>query len=162
TPAACRFARWCRCSSGCGSRRRCSARWAPTWATAATCSSTAWRSKPNDGCSRRRRASTSATSTTPDGTLGSRPRSATPSGPPGDLTWSVLGLSTNVVSIVLMAGLLASLHWVLVVLALASAVLSLALERRITLKMYDMFYKETPDEREREYLGDLLVQPRTT
>jgi len=81
---------------------------------------------------------------------------------PGDLTWSVLGLSTNVVSIVLMAGLLASLHWVLVVLALASAVLSLALERRITLKMYDMFYKETPEEREREYLGDLLVQPRTT
>ena len=33
---------------------------------------------------------------------------------PGDLTWSVLGLSSNVVSIVLMAGLLASLHWVLV------------------------------------------------
>src|SRR5204862_4516942 len=56
---------------------------------------------------------------------------------PGDLTWSVLGLSSNIVSIVLMAGLLASLHWVLVVLALASAVLSLALERRITVKMYE-------------------------
>jgi ATP-binding cassette, subfamily B, bacterial len=81
---------------------------------------------------------------------------------PGDLTWSVLGLSSNIVSIVLMAGLLASLHWVLVVLALASAGLSLALERRITVKMYEMFYKETPEEREREYLGDLLVQPRTT
>ena len=37
---------------------------------------------------------------------------------PGDLTWSVLGLSGNIVTIVLMAGLLASLHWVLVVLAL--------------------------------------------
>ena len=81
---------------------------------------------------------------------------------PGDLTWSVLGLSSNVVSIVLMAGLLASLHWVLVVLALASSLVSLALERRITVKMYEMFYKETPEEREREYLGDLLVQPRTT
>lgn len=81
---------------------------------------------------------------------------------PGDLTWSVLGLSGNVVTIVLMAGLLASLHWVLVVLALAAALLSLALERRVTAKLYEFFYKETPEEREREYLGDLLVQPRTT
>ncbi len=81
---------------------------------------------------------------------------------PGDLTWSVLGLSGNIVTIVLMAGLLASLHWVLVVLALAAALLSLALERRVTAKMYEFFYKETPEEREREYLGDLLVQPRNT
>src|SRR5882672_6403114 len=80
---------------------------------------------------------------------------------PGDLTWSVLGLSGNIVTIVLMAGLLASLHWVLVVLALAAAVLSLALERRMTARMYEYFYKETPEEREREYVGDLLVQPRT-
>ena len=81
---------------------------------------------------------------------------------PGDLTWSVLGLSGNIVTIVLMAGLLASLHWVLVVLALAAALLSLALERRVTARLYEFFYKETPEEREREYLGDLLVQPRTT
>jgi len=81
---------------------------------------------------------------------------------PGDLTWSVLGLSGNIVTIVLMAGLLASLHWVLVVLALAAAILSLALERRITARLYEFFYKETPEEREREYLGDLLVQPRNT
>src|SRR4029450_2500383 len=40
---------------------------------------------------------------------------------PGDLTWSVLGLSGNIVTIFLMATLLASLHWVLVVLALSSA-----------------------------------------
>src|SRR3954470_1623044 len=81
---------------------------------------------------------------------------------PGDLTWSVLGLSGNIVTIVLMAGLLASLNYVLVVLALAAALLSLALERRVTAKLYEFFYKETPEEREREYLGDLLVQPRTT
>ena len=81
---------------------------------------------------------------------------------PGDLTWSVLGLSGNVVTIVLMASLLASLHYVLVVLALGAAVLSLALERRMTARLYEFFYKETPEEREREYLGDLLVQPRTT
>src|SRR5688572_10090067 len=81
---------------------------------------------------------------------------------PGDLTWSVLGLSGNIVTIVLMAGLLASLHWVLVVLALAAALLSLALERRVTSRLYEFFYKETPEEREREYLGNLLVQPRLT
>jgi ATP-binding cassette, subfamily B, bacterial len=81
---------------------------------------------------------------------------------PGDLTWSVLGLSGNLVTIVLMASLLASLHYVLVVLALAGAVLSLLLERRVTSRLYEFFYKETPEEREREYVGDLLVQPRTT
>lgn len=81
---------------------------------------------------------------------------------PGDLTWSVLGLSGNIVTIVLMATLLASLHYVLVILALASAVLSLALERRMTSRLYEFFYKETPEEREREYMGDLLAQPRTT
>ena len=81
---------------------------------------------------------------------------------PGDLTWSVLGLSGNVVTIVLMATLLASLHYVLVVLALAAAALSLLLERQVTSKLYEFFYKETPEEREREYMGDLLAQPRTT
>jgi ATP-binding cassette subfamily B protein len=81
---------------------------------------------------------------------------------PGDLTWSVLGLSGNFVTILLMATLLASLHYVLVVLALLAAVLSLALERQMTSRLYEFFYKETPEEREREYLGDLLVQPRNT
>src|SRR5262245_40526899 len=81
---------------------------------------------------------------------------------PGDLTWSVLGLSGNIVTIVMMASLLASLHYLLVILALAAAALSLALERRITSRLYEFFYKETPEEREREYMGDLLAQPRTT
>src|SRR6184192_4155587 len=81
---------------------------------------------------------------------------------PGDLTWSVLGLSGNIVTMFLMATLLLSLHWVLVVLALGAALLSLLLERRITSRLYEFYYKETPEERERGYLGDLLVQPRTT
>lgn len=81
---------------------------------------------------------------------------------PGDLTWSVLGLSGNIVTIVLMASLLASLHYLLVLLALGAAGLSLALERQVTSRLYEFFYKETPEEREREYLGDLLAQPRTT
>jgi len=81
---------------------------------------------------------------------------------PGDLTWSILGLSGNIVTIILMAGLLASLHYILVVLALGAAFLSLALESRVTTRLYKYFYKETPEERERQYLGDLLVQPRNT
>ena len=81
---------------------------------------------------------------------------------PGDLTWSVLGLSGNIVTIILMASLLASLHYILVILALLAAVLSLAIERRMTSRMYEFFYKETPEEREREYMSDLLAQPRTT
>jgi ATP-binding cassette, subfamily B, bacterial len=81
---------------------------------------------------------------------------------PGDLTWSVLGLSGNIVTIVLMASLLASLHYLLVLLALAAAGLSLALERQVNSRLYEFFYKETPEEREREYIGDLLAQSRTT
>ncbi len=81
---------------------------------------------------------------------------------PGDLTWSVLGLSGNFVTIILMASLLASLHYLLVLLAIGSAALSLLLESRITSKLYEFYYKETPEERERNYLGDQLVQPRTT
>jgi ATP-binding cassette subfamily B protein len=81
---------------------------------------------------------------------------------PGDLTWSLLGLSANAVTILLMATLLASLHYLLVVLALGSAALSLLLEGRMTVRMYEFFYREAPEERERDYLGDLLAQPRTT
>lgn len=81
---------------------------------------------------------------------------------PGDLTWSVLGLSGNLVTIVLMAGLLASLHYLLVLLALGASLLSLILESRVNSRLYKFFYKETPEEREREYIGDLLVQPRNT
>ncbi|GGA81628.1 ABC transporter ATP-binding protein [Puia dinghuensis] len=80
---------------------------------------------------------------------------------PGDLTWSVLGLSGNIVTIVLMAGLLASLHWLLVVLALAASFISLAIESRITSRLYKYFYKETPEERERQYIGDMFVQSRS-
>ena len=81
---------------------------------------------------------------------------------PGDLTWSVLGLSGNLVTIILMAGLLASLHWLLVVLALATSLLSILIEIRVTTRLYKYFYQETPEERERNYIGDLLIQPRTT
>lgn len=79
---------------------------------------------------------------------------------PGDLTWSILNMATSAVTIVLMMGLLATLHWALVMLSVFAAVISLLLERRVTRRMYDLHYQEAPEERERAYLGDLLVQPR--
>src|SRR5258708_28057589 len=78
---------------------------------------------------------------------------------PGDLTWSILGLSGNIVTIILMAGLLASLHWGLGVLALGAAVLSLALQRPVTAPLYEDYYKATPGERERAYLRHLPLHP---
>ena len=80
---------------------------------------------------------------------------------PGDLTWSVLGLSGNIVTIILMAGLLASLHYLLVILALSASLLSLIIESRITSKLYKYFYKETPEERERQYIGDMFILPKS-
>jgi len=81
---------------------------------------------------------------------------------PGDLIWSLLGLTGNIVTIVLMAGLLASLHWALVAIAIIASLVSLLLDRRNTIKRYEFFYKETPEEREREYLGNLLVESKGT
>jgi ATP-binding cassette subfamily B protein len=81
---------------------------------------------------------------------------------PGDLIWSLLGLTGNVVTILLMAGLLASLHWALVMIAIVASLISLLLDRRNTIKRYEFFYKETPEEREREYLGNLLVESKGT
>ncbi|MCC7001770.1 MAG: ABC transporter ATP-binding protein [Gemmatimonadaceae bacterium] len=81
---------------------------------------------------------------------------------PGDLIWSLLGLTGNIVTILLMAGLLASLHWALVAIAIVASLISLLLDRRNTIKRYEFFYKETPEEREREYLGNLLVESKGT
>jgi ATP-binding cassette subfamily B protein len=72
-----------------------------------------------------------------------------------------LGLSGNIVTIILMAGLLASLHYLLVVLALSASILSLFIESRITSKLYKHFYHETPEERERQYLGDMFILPKS-
>jgi ATP-binding cassette subfamily B protein len=37
----------------------------------------------------------------------------------------------------------------------------MAIESRITSKLYKYFYKETPEERERQYIGDMFVQSRS-
>ena len=80
---------------------------------------------------------------------------------PADLTWSILGLSGNVVTLILMVGMLASLHYVLLILTLVSAFFSLLIEGKISSRLYQCYYHETPEERERQYVADLFVQPRT-
>lgn len=80
---------------------------------------------------------------------------------PGDLTWSVMGLSGQVVNIVLMTSLLASLHYMLIILAVAATAVSLFIERRVVTGLYELSLRETPEEREREYVSNLLVQPRS-
>src|SRR5436189_4745006 len=72
---------------------------------------------------------------------------------PGDLTWSILGLSGNIVTIVLMSGLLASLHYLLVVLALGASILTLVLDSRVTSRVYKFGYNDTPEERELGYMS---------
>jgi ATP-binding cassette subfamily B protein len=80
---------------------------------------------------------------------------------PGDLTWSLLGLSGNVVTIILMAGLLASLHFILVILALSAFFLAVIIESRMSSRLYNYFYRETPEERERQYIGDMFTLPKS-
>lgn len=81
---------------------------------------------------------------------------------PGDLVWSVLGLSGNIVTVTIATGMLASLHVSLAVLALFAAGMALAVEHRVTALLYQFLYEEAPEERERNYVSDLLIQPRTT
>ena len=93
-----------------GRRPASSARSAPTWATAATCSCAASSSKRSAGCCEQASKVDLGHFDNSDwhDRLARAKRDV--SWRPGDLTWSVLGLSGNIVTIVLMAALLASLH----------------------------------------------------
>ncbi len=75
----------------------------------------------------------------------------------------MLGLSGNIVTVVLMASLLASLHYLLVILALGAAFLACFGAEELRRVCTRSFIKRRLEEREREYLGDSeLVQPRST
>ena len=79
---------------------------------------------------------------------------------PGDLAWSIVVLAGNLVTIGLMGALLAGLNLILIILAVVAAMVSLGLEHRVKSRLYEHFFSETAEERERDYLGNLLVQPR--
>jgi ATP-binding cassette subfamily B protein len=80
---------------------------------------------------------------------------------PGQMTWALVGMAGNVVSLVGMLGILFSLHPVLVLLVLISIAPVLVMQHRVNRQVYSFWWVETPEDRERTYLSELLSQPRT-
>lgn len=81
---------------------------------------------------------------------------------PGALAWLILQFSGLLVGVVFMSSVLATLDYWLVGLALGAAALSLWIDSGITPRLHAALYKEIPGDRERNYIGDLLVNPRNT
>ena len=75
---------------------------------------------------------------------------------PFQLTWSVIGLGSSTVTVLGMLGILLTLHPVLVALSLASVLPGVLVGRRINKEKYEFWFTTTPDEREKDYIGDLL------
>jgi ATP-binding cassette subfamily B protein len=80
---------------------------------------------------------------------------------PSQLTWSVIGLGSSGVTVLGMLGLLLTLHPVLVVLSLASVLPGVLIGRKINRQMYEFWFANTPRDRERDYIKDLLTGTAT-
>jgi ATP-binding cassette, subfamily B, bacterial len=80
---------------------------------------------------------------------------------PFQMTWAVMGMSGNLVTLLGMLGILFALHPVLVLLVVASIVPSVLIQQHLNRKLFAFWWVETPEDRERTYLGELLSQPRT-
>jgi ATP-binding cassette subfamily B protein len=81
---------------------------------------------------------------------------------PGQMTWALTGMAGNTITLVGMLGILFSLHPLLVVLVLASILPAIVMQQRVNKQIYSFWWVETPDDRERGYLSELLSQPRTS
>ena len=81
---------------------------------------------------------------------------------PGQMTWALTGMAGNTITLVGMLGILFSLHPVLVLLVLVSILPAILIQQRVNKKIYSFWWVETPDDRERGYLSELLSQPRTS
>jgi len=81
---------------------------------------------------------------------------------PGQMTWAVMSMAGNLVTLLGMLGILFSLHPILVVLVLVTVLPGIVVQQRVNRKIYAFWWKETPDDREREYLGELLSSPRAS
>lgn len=75
---------------------------------------------------------------------------------PFQLAYSTIGLGTSVVTVVGMFGLLASLHAMLVVLSLVSLIPMLTIQRRLNRRVYTWWHSNTVEERQQEYIGQVL------
>ena len=80
---------------------------------------------------------------------------------PGQMTWAVMGIAGNAVTLLGMLGILFSLHPLLVVLVVASVLPGIAIQQHLNRKLFDFWWVETPEDRERTYLTELLSLPRT-
>jgi ATP-binding cassette subfamily B protein len=81
---------------------------------------------------------------------------------PGQMMWALIGMGGNLVTFVGMLGVLLTLHPVLVGLVLLSVVPSIVVQQRINKRIYSFWWVETPEDRERDYIADLMSQPRTS
>lgn len=80
---------------------------------------------------------------------------------PANLAWTAISVGGNLVTSVGMLGILASLNPLLVGLVGVSVLPSIFVQKRMTARLYSFWWDETPEDRERVYLGELLHQPRS-
>ena len=80
---------------------------------------------------------------------------------PGQMTWALVGMAGNIVTLLGMLGILFSLHPVLVGLVLVSILPVVLIQQRVNKQIYSFWWVETPEDRERAYLSELLSKPRT-
>jgi ABC-type multidrug transport system fused ATPase/permease subunit len=78
----------------------------------------------------------------------------------GQLTFTGIGLVGSVLTLVGMLGLLLSIRPALVGLGLLSVLPEFVLMRRVDRRVYRFWFENTPQDRERGYLHDLLTGPR--
>ena len=78
----------------------------------------------------------------------------------GQLTYTGIGLAGFVLTLVGMLGLLLSIRPALVGLGLLSVLPEFLLMRRANRRLYRLWFENTPQDRERGYLHDLLTEPR--
>ncbi len=81
---------------------------------------------------------------------------------PSQMTWAVMGMAGNIVTLLGMLGILFSLHPLLVVLVVVSVLPSIAIQQHLNRKIFAFWWVETPEDRERMYLSELLSLPRTS
>ena len=81
---------------------------------------------------------------------------------PGQMTWALVGMAGNLVTLFGMLGILFSLHPILVALVIVSILPAILIQQRINKQIYSFWWVETPEDRERTYISELMSQPRTS
>lgn len=80
---------------------------------------------------------------------------------PWQLTYATIGLGSSALTVLGMLGILASLHPLLVVLSLLSVAPWISIQRRINRRIYDWHFQITAEDREKDYLANLLSDSGT-